>query len=192
MSRNPEGCFYNWIPVASTTVTTSRSAQCVTVTHWPYREHLRRFRLCQNVCFQKKFSLTRRPPANSAIRPSTQNHTQTTHRRTTARFPHNRIELFPYKPSRVTNRNSRNMYLSRCLLACLASPCSAIRATAVQPSSAAHCGIGRREIRVKARRCVHPCTLPARLLSLALPVLRRHALPSAPLPCNPPVPPIVG
>ena len=38
------------------------------------------------------------------------------------------------------------------------------------------------------------CTraLPARLLSLALPVLRRHALPSAPLPYDPKVPPIVG
>ena len=34
---------------------------------------------------------------------------------------------------------------AQCLLACLASSCSAISATAVQPSSAAHCGIGRRE-----------------------------------------------
>jgi len=34
---------------------------------------------------------------------------------------------------------------AHCLLACLASSCSAVSATAVQPSSAAHCGIGRRE-----------------------------------------------
>jgi len=34
---------------------------------------------------------------------------------------------------------------AQCLLACLASSCSAISATAVQPSSAAHCGIGRRK-----------------------------------------------
>ena len=34
---------------------------------------------------------------------------------------------------------------AQCLLACLASSCSATSATAVQPSSAAHCGIERRE-----------------------------------------------
>ena len=34
---------------------------------------------------------------------------------------------------------------AQCLLACLASSCSAISATAVQPCSTAHCGIGRRE-----------------------------------------------
>ena len=36
-------------------------------------------------------------------------------------------------------------------LACLASSCSAISATAVQPSSAAHCGIGRRDRRETLR-----------------------------------------
>jgi len=37
---------------------------------------------------------------------------------------------------------------AHCLLACPASSCSVITATAVQPSSAAHCGIGRTETRV--------------------------------------------
>jgi len=45
---------------------------------------------------------------------------------------------------------------AHCLLACLASSCSAISATAVQPSSAVHCGIGRRETRVQARRLRTP------------------------------------
>ena len=45
---------------------------------------------------------------------------------------------------------------AHCLLACLASSCSAITATAVQPSSTAHCGIGRRETRVQVRRLRTP------------------------------------
>ena len=52
-------------------------------------------------------------------------------------------------------RDSAPQARAQCLRACLASSCSAISATAVQPSSAAHCGIGRREI-LQARRLRTP------------------------------------
>ena len=45
---------------------------------------------------------------------------------------------------------------AHCPLACSASSCSAITSTAMQPSSAAHWGIGRRETRVRARRLRTP------------------------------------
>ena len=79
---------------------------------------------------------------------------------------------------------------AQCLLACLASSCSAISATAVQPSSAARCGIGRRETLQASTQIAY--TRAHCLLDCCHSVLRRHALPSAPLPCNPAVPPTAG
>ena len=79
---------------------------------------------------------------------------------------------------------------AHCLLACLASSCSAISATAVQPCSATHCGIGRRETLRASTQIAY--TRAHCLLDCCHSVLRRHALPSAPLPCNPAVPPTAG
>ena len=53
-------------------------------------------------------------------------------------------------------RPARAQARAHCLLVCPAPSCSAITATAMQPSSAAHCGIGRTETRVQARRLRTP------------------------------------
>jgi len=60
---------------------------------------------------------------------------------------------------------------AQCLLACLASSCSAISATAVQPSSAAHCGIGRRETRVQARTLRTPVHTACSIVVIGLTAL---------------------
>ena len=72
---------------------------------------------------------------------------------------------------------------AHCLLACLVSSYSDISATAVQPSSVAHCvivGVGKPAW--KHADCVHPCTMPARLLSLACISLHCHPPIHLPLP----------
>ena len=51
-------------------------------------------------------------------------------------------------PQAVRTRVSAPQARAHFLLVCPASSCSAITATAVQPSSTAHCGIGRTETRV--------------------------------------------
>jgi len=59
---------------------------------------------------------------------------------------------------------------AHCPLVCLASSCSAISATAMQPSSAAHYGIGRRETRVQARRLRTPVHTSCPIVVTALPL----------------------
>ena len=63
---------------------------------------------------------------------------------------------------------------AHCPLACSVSSCSAISATAVQPSSAAHWGIGHRETRVRVRRLRTPvhtvCSTAANVLPFTAPL----------------------
>jgi len=59
---------------------------------------------------------------------------------------------------------------AHCPLTCPASSCSAISATAVQPCSSAHCGIGRRETRVQVRRLRTPVHTACSIVVTGLPL----------------------
>ena len=87
----------------------------------------------------------------------------------------------------LRTRVSAPQVRAHCLLACLASSCSAISATAVQPSSAAHCGIGCRENRVQARRLRTPvhtaCSIVVILSCVVMLCHQRHC--RATLQCRP-------
>jgi len=67
------------------------------------------------------------------------------------------------RPVHTRQRATGTRTLPACLL-CVVVLCHT--STDMQPSSAAHWGIGRRETRVRPADCVHPCTLLARLLPL--------------------------
>ena len=89
----------------------------------------------------------------------------------------------------LRTRVSAPQVRAHCLLACLASSCSAISATAVQPSSAAHCGIGRRGIRVSTQiaftraHCLLDCCHGPCLSCVVMLCRQRHC--RATLQCRP-------